>query len=43
VDQVKFFSGVTIMGDGRCCLVLDINSVGTHLFKLRKKAAKEYA
>ncbi|MCH8318947.1 MAG: chemotaxis protein CheW [Bacteroidetes bacterium] len=39
VDKTAFFSGVTIMGDGRVCLVLDVNEIGRYLLTAKNKMA----
>ncbi|CAA6804782.1 MAG: Signal transduction histidine kinase CheA (EC [uncultured Aureispira sp.] len=36
IDNVALFSGVTILGTGRMCLVLDIVSILSHLFKEKR-------
>jgi two-component system chemotaxis sensor kinase CheA len=36
VDNVALFSGVTILGTGRMCLVLDIVSILLHLFREKR-------
>lgn len=39
VDNVALFSGVTILGTGRMCLVLDIVSILLHLFREKRIGA----
>lgn len=39
IDNVPLFSGVTILGTGRMCLVLDIVSILSHLFREKRIAA----
>ncbi|MBL4648725.1 MAG: chemotaxis protein CheA [Aureispira sp.] len=39
IDNVALFSGVTILGTGRMCLVLDIVSILLHLFKEKRIGA----
>ncbi|WMX13452.1 chemotaxis protein CheA [Aureispira sp. CCB-E] len=36
IDKVALFSGVTILGTGRMCLVLDIVSILSHLFREKR-------
>jgi len=36
IDNIALFSGVTILGTGRMCLVLDIVSILLHLFKEKR-------
>lgn len=39
VDHVKFISGVTILGNGNICLVLNIASIISFIFKISNTAA----
>jgi two-component system chemotaxis sensor kinase CheA len=39
IDNVALFSGVTILGTGRMCLVLDIVSILLHLFREKRIGA----
>jgi two-component system chemotaxis sensor kinase CheA len=39
VDQVKFISGVTILGNGNICLVLNIAAIINHIFKTNNTSA----
>jgi two-component system chemotaxis sensor kinase CheA len=39
IDNVALFSGVTILGTGRMCLVLDIVSILSHLFREKRIGA----
>ncbi|BDS09782.1 chemotaxis protein CheA [Aureispira anguillae] len=39
IDNVALFSGVTILGTGRMCLVLDIVSILSHLFREKRISA----
>jgi two-component system chemotaxis sensor kinase CheA len=36
LDQIKFISGATILGNGNVCLVLDTPSISNFLFKSTK-------
>lgn len=36
IDNVALFSGVTILGTGRMCLVLDVVSILSHLFREKR-------
>jgi len=39
IDNVALFSGVTILGTGRMCLVLDVVSILSHLFREKRIGA----
>lgn len=39
IDKVALFSGVTILGTGKMCLVLDIVSILSHLFREKRIGA----
>jgi two-component system chemotaxis sensor kinase CheA len=39
VDGIKFISGVTILGNGNICLVLNINTIISYLFRINNTAS----
>jgi two-component system chemotaxis sensor kinase CheA len=39
VDAVKFISGVTILGNGNICLVLNINALISYVFRINHTAS----
>jgi two-component system chemotaxis sensor kinase CheA len=40
VDGVKFISGVTILGNGNICLVLNINTMISYIFKINNTTSQ---
>lgn len=40
LENLKFISGATILGNGKVCLVLDIPSIVSHIFKINRSISK---